>query len=83
MDLQGRVIFQLLSYYRVSDPYRLEIASLHFDVPVVPWFQMLQKAGTVNTWSALAQALQEDYGPNVFRSPEYSLFKLTQENIVA
>lgn len=73
---------QFFSYYRVSGPYCLEIASIHFVGPVVPWFQMLQKAGTMTTWSALVQALQEDYGPNAFESPEYSLFKLTQEGTI-
>lgn len=25
-------------YYNISDPYRLDIASIHFDGPIIPWF---------------------------------------------
>lgn len=30
-------------YYGIDDANRLEIAGMHFDGPVVPWFQMLEK----------------------------------------
>lgn len=30
-------------YYDIHDPHRLEIAAIHFDGPVIPWFQMLMK----------------------------------------
>lgn len=73
---------QFFSYYGVSDKYRLEIASIHFDGPVVPWFQMLVKTKTLTSWAALVENLQEDYGPSALESPEYSLFKLTQEDSV-
>lgn len=44
-------------FYHISDPYRLEIASIHFDGPIVPWFQILQKVRTVNARPTLVQAL--------------------------
>lgn len=73
---------QFFTYYRISDPYRLELASIHLDGPVVSWYQMLIKTGTVSCWADLVTALEEDYGPTDYESPEYSLFRLTQEDSV-
>lgn len=47
---------------------------------MVPWFQMLEKEGRITSWVALVEALEDRYGPSVFDSPKYALFKLTQEN---
>lgn len=58
------------------------MAAIHFDGPVVPWFQMLQKSGAVSSWNALAKAIESTYGPSVFECPSYALFKLLQENTV-
>lgn len=69
-------------YYGVTDEDRIEIASMHFDGPVVPWFQMMEKEGRITSWAALIEALEDRYGPSLFESPEYVLFKLTQEDSV-
>ncbi|XP_039115571.1 uncharacterized protein LOC120251094 [Dioscorea cayenensis subsp. rotundata] len=74
---------QFFDYYDVSDAYRLKMASIHFDGPVVPWFQMLQKSGTITSWSVLAKAIESTYGPSLFACPRSSLFKLMQEGTVA
>lgn len=73
---------QFFDYYEVSDFYRLKIASIHFDEPVVSWFQMLQKSGSIVSWKGLAKAIEETYGPSIFDSPRSSLFKLFQEGNV-
>lgn len=69
-------------YYGVTDANRLEIASMHFDGPVVPWFQMLEKEGKVTSWAALVEALEDRYGPSILDNPEYALFKLMQDDTV-
>lgn len=38
---------QFFDYYDISDVYRLKVDAMHFDGPVVPWYQMLQKSGAV------------------------------------
>lgn len=74
---------QFFEYYGVPDQHRLRIASVHFDGPVVPWYQRLQKAGKLTSWGNLTKSLECTYGPPVFESPRYSLFRLTQESTVA
>lgn len=69
---------QFFDYYDISDSYRLKIDAIHFEGQVVPWFQMLQKSGTITSWNALAQAVELAYGPSVFQCPQYALFKLSQ-----
>lgn len=73
---------QFFDFYETSDFYRLKIASVHFDGPVVPWFQMIQKSGIVVSWKSLAKAIEQTYGPSVFENPRSSLFKLFQEGSV-
>lgn len=43
---------------------------------------MLEKEGKVTTWAALVEALEETYGPSIFDSLEFALFKLFQEDLV-
>lgn len=74
---------QFFKYYKISDSERLEIASIHFDGAVAPWYQMLEKEGKVTTWADLVDALQKAYGPSLFDSPEFTFFKLMQEDTVA
>lgn len=74
---------QFFDYYGVPDDNRLKIASVHFGGPVVPWFQRMQKADILTSWQNLTKSLECTYGPSVFDYPRYSLFKLTQEGIVA
>ena len=73
---------QFFDYYDISDSYRLKVVAIHFDGLVVPWFQMLQKNGAVTLWSALAKAIESTYGPSVYESPRYVLFKLCQAGTV-
>ncbi|XP_039120776.1 uncharacterized protein LOC120257362 isoform X2 [Dioscorea cayenensis subsp. rotundata] len=73
---------QYFTYYHIPDPDRLELASIHFDGPVVPWYQMLTKTCMVSTWTELVTALEEDYGPTDYESPEFSLFRITQQESV-
>lgn len=55
---------------------------MHFDGPVVPWYQMLQKSGAVSSWEVQAKAIETTYGPSLFESPRCALFKLLQEGTV-
>lgn len=71
---------QFFDYYDISYAYRVKVATIHFDGPVVPWFQMLQKSGATSSWNILAKAIENSYGPSV---PLYSLFKLFQECFVS
>lgn len=48
----------------------------------MPWFQMLQKSGTITSWHTLAQAIELAYGPSIFECPQYALFKLSQIGFV-
>lgn len=43
---------------------------------------MLAKTGMVSTWTELVTALEEDYGPTDYESPEFSLFRITQQESV-
>lgn len=73
---------QFFDYYDISDAYWLKVATIYFDGPVVPWFQMLQKSGVVSSWNSLAKAIETTYGPSVLDSPCYALLKLFQEGFV-
>lgn len=44
----------------------MKITVIHFEGPVVPWFQMLQKTGGATTWATLTQAIEIDCGPIVY-----------------
>jgi len=66
-------------YYGVPNHHRLKIASVHFDGPVVPWFQRLQKSGKLTSWQVLTKSLECTYGPSAIDCQKYSLFRLTQE----
>lgn len=70
---------QYFKYYEVPDAQRLVLASVHFDGDVLPWFQMLEKAGRLPDWNALSRAVEAQYGPSPFDSARSQLFKLTHE----
>lgn len=74
---------QFFYYHGVPDSHRLKIALVHFDGPMVPWFQMLQKASKLTSWMALTKSLESDYGPSVFECPKNTLLHLTQEGTVS
>lgn len=74
---------QFFDYYAIPDNHRLKIASIHFDGPIVPWFERLQKSGKLTSWQVLTKSLEFNYGPLAFDCPRYSFFRLTQEGMVA
>lgn len=57
-----------INYYWILDEERVELASIHLDGPVIPWFQMMRKTKTVTNWADLIRALVEDYGPSEFEN---------------
>jgi len=57
---------KFFNYHNTPDADRVDIASMHFEKDVIPWFQMLQKIEAVTTWSALTSALESQFGPSPF-----------------
>lgn len=53
------------------------------DGVVVSWFQMMQKAKLITSWSTIHKAIESQYGPSQFENPRAQLFKLTQSTSVA
>ncbi|KAJ1376773.1 hypothetical protein SESBI_49584 [Sesbania bispinosa] len=49
---------KFFTYHNTPDASRVDIAAMHFDKDVVPWFQMSQKLSTLTTWSNLTRALE-------------------------
>lgn len=74
---------QYFDYYRVEEGEKIQLAIIHFDGQVVPWYQMLHKTGMLTSWQSLVKALVHDYGPSMYESPDYALFNLFQEDSVA
>ena len=74
---------KFFNYHNTPDSDRMEIASMHFEKAVVPWFQMLQKIEAVTTWIALTRALESQFGPSPFNCPMAELFKLQQNGSVS
>lgn len=50
---------------------------------MVPWYQMLQKEGAIDTWDKLVKAREEAYGPSIYESPEHELFNLTKQDLMS
>ena len=71
------------NYHHTPDQDRVNIASIHFEKDVIPWFQMLQRLQTVNMWVKLRRALESQFGPSLFECPMDELFKLQQVGTVA
>ena len=44
---------KFFNYHHTPDQDRVDITSIHFKKDVIPWFQMLQRLQTVNTWAEL------------------------------
>jgi len=59
---------KLFTYHHTPDIDRVDIATIHFEKEVIPWFQMLQKLNVVSTWIALTSALESQFGPFVWLS---------------
>nr|KYP32415.1 Transposon Ty3-G Gag-Pol polyprotein [Cajanus cajan] len=73
---------KFFNYHNTPNASRVEIAAMHFDGDVVPWFQMLQRLAAVNTWADLTRALESQFGPSPFDCPMSELFKLQQSGSV-
>lgn len=61
----------------------MDIAAIHFENDVVPWFQMLQRLSTVKTWAELTTTLESQFGPSPFDCSMAELFKLQQIGTVS
>lgn len=55
------------------------MAGIHMEGPADPWFQMMQKANQLPSWSALTSAVEEHFGPTEYVCARAQLFKLTQQ----
>ncbi|KAJ1405708.1 Retrotransposon gag domain [Sesbania bispinosa] len=73
---------KFFSYHHTPDADRVEIAAIHFEKDVIPWFQMLQRMESVSSWSDLTRALEYQFGPSPFDCPMGELFKLQQTGSV-
>lgn len=71
---------QYFGYHRVEEKEKIQLVVINFDGLVVPWYQMLQKFGILTSWSTLVKALEHDYGANAYKTPNYALFNLFQED---
>lgn len=69
---------QYFAYYNTLDWQRVIVASVNFEVDVVPWFQLLQRSHVITDWPSLIKAIEEEYGPLVYEKPRVRLFKLSQ-----
>ena len=74
---------KFFNYHHTLDQDCVDIASIHFEKDVIPWFQMLQRLQTVNMWVKLRRALESQFGPSLFECPMDELFKLQQVGTVA
>lgn len=69
---------KFFNYHRTPDADRVEIATMHFEKEVVPWFQVLQRMSAIHSWTELTKALESQFGPSPFDCPMADLFKLQQ-----
>jgi len=74
---------KFFSYHNTLDATRVDIAAIHFEKDVVPWFQMLQRLNAIRSWSELTTALESQFGPSFFDCPAQELFKLQQSGTVS
>nr|KYP48653.1 Transposon Ty3-I Gag-Pol polyprotein [Cajanus cajan] len=74
---------KFFNYHHTPDADRVDIAAIHFEKEVIPWFQMLQRLNSVNTWQELTRALESQFGPSPFECPMTELFKLQQTSTVS
>ena len=70
-------------YHNTPDAARVDIAAMHFDKEVVPWFQMLHRIAAINSWSDLTRAMESQFGPSPYDCPMADLFKLTQTGSIS
>ncbi|XP_019451764.1 PREDICTED: uncharacterized protein LOC109353858 [Lupinus angustifolius] len=69
---------KFFNYHNTPDVSRVDIAAMHFDKDVVPWFQMLHRISTITTWLDLTRALESQFGHSPYDCPMAELFKLSQ-----
>ena len=70
-------------YHHTPDANRVDIAAIHFEKEVVPWFQMLQRLSAIKTWAELTTVLKSQFGPSPFDCSMVELFKLQQIGTVS
>lgn len=62
-------IFQaelFFDFFDITDPYKLRIASIHFEGLVVPWYQMMKKNGHLTSWPKFLKSIELAYGPSAY-----------------
>ena len=74
---------KFFNYHNTPNLDRVDIASIHFEKDVIPWFQMLQRMQVVSTWAELTRALESQFGASLFDCPMAELFKLQQSGTIA
>ncbi|XP_019460067.1 PREDICTED: uncharacterized protein LOC109359827 [Lupinus angustifolius] len=65
------------------DLSRVDIAAMHFEKDVVPWFQMLHRISAISSWLDLTRAMESQFGPSPYDCPMSELFKLTQTGSIS
>ena len=74
---------KFFNYHHTPDEEQVDIAAIHFEKDVVPWFQMLQRLSAITSWHDLTRALESQFGPSPFDCPMADLFKLQQTGSVS
>ncbi|XP_014489586.1 uncharacterized protein LOC106752417 [Vigna radiata var. radiata] len=73
---------KFFDYHHTPDADGVDIAAIHFEKDVVPWFQMLQRLSAITTWAELTAALESQFGHSPFECSMAELFKLQQTGSV-
>jgi len=60
---------KFFNYHHMPNLDRVNIAEIHFENEVIPWFQMLQRLSAVNTLTALTTTLESQFGSSPFDFP--------------
>lgn len=74
---------KFFNYHHTPDAERVDIAAIHFEKDVVPWFQMLQCLSAVRSWTDLTKAMESQFGPSPFDCPMAELFKQQQVGTIS
>lgn len=74
---------KFFNYHNTPDLSRVDIAAMHFDKDVVPWFQMLNRISAITSWLDLTRAMESQFGPSPYDCPMAELFKLTQTGSIS
>ncbi|XP_019425047.1 PREDICTED: uncharacterized protein LOC109333920 [Lupinus angustifolius] len=74
---------KFFNYHNTPDLSRVDIAAMHFEKDVVPWFQMLHRISAISSWLDLTRAMESQFGPSPYDCPMSELFKLTQTGSIS